>query len=432
MTAPAADGIRVHRNPRAAPRAESYGSARARILNQAGFVAAEEEISRWPGYAATPLHRLPGLAAKLGLAALHYKDECGRFGLKSFKALGGAYAVFRLLSKAVAARHGGEPVDSRQLIAGRWRDIVQTVTVTCATDGNHGRSVAWGAQLFGCRCVIYVHESVSEGRCAAIAQYGAEVIRVPGNYDDSVRHAADEARSNGWTVVSDTTYVGYREIPIDVMHGYGVMAREIVRALADERAGPSQARIAPSRREGAQRQGCTNDPPTHVFVQAGVGALAASVCAAFWLAWDARRPELVIVEPTRADCHFQSSMAGKPIAVTGDLDTVMAGLACGEVSPLAWEIVDAGANAYVVVDDRFALDAMRALAAPAPGDPAIVAGETGASGLAALLAAKDHTEIWQTLGLDGRSRVLLIGSEGDTDPEIYRQIVARAAGGVAT
>ena len=233
------------------------------------------------------------------------------------------------------------------------------------------------------------------------------MIRVPGNYDDSVRHAADEARRNGWTVVSDTTYEGYREIPIDVMHGYGVMAREIVRALADE-------------------------PPTHVFVQAGVGALAASVCAAFWLAWEARRPELVIVEPTQADCHFQSGVAGRPIAVTGDLDTVMAGLACGEVSPLAWEIVDAGANAYVVVDDRFALDAMRALAAPAPGDPAIVAGETGASGLAALLAAKDHAEIWQTLGLDGRSRVLLIGSEGDTDPEIYRQIVAPAGHKAAT
>ena len=224
-------------------------SARARILNQAGFVAAEEEISRWPGYAATPLHRLPGLAAKLGVAALHYKDECGRFGLKSFKALGGAYAVFRLLSKAVGARNGGEPVDSRQLIAGRWRDIVQAVTVTCATDGNHGRSVAWGARLFGCRCVIYVHASVSEGRCAAIAQYGAEVIRVPGNYDDSVRHAADEARRNGWTVVSDTTYEGYREIPIDVMHGYGVMAREIVRVLG-KRATDARVRAGRRRRAG--------------------------------------------------------------------------------------------------------------------------------------------------------------------------------------
>ena len=432
MNVPEGNGIRGYRNPRVAPRAELYGSARERILNQAGFIAAEREISRWPGHAETPLHHLPGLAARLGLGALHYKDECGRFGLKSFKALGGAYAVFRLLKKTVEARNGGQPVDSQQMIAGTYRDIVQTVTVTCATDGNHGRSVAWGARLFGCRCVIYVHESVSEGRCAAIAQHGADVIRVPGNYDDSVRHAANEARKNGWTVVSDTTYEGYREIPIDVMHGYGVMAREIVRALADERAGPSQARIAPSRKEGAQRQGCINDPPTHVFVQAGVGALAASVCAAFWLAWEARRPELVIVEPTHADCCFQSGKAGRPVAVTGNLDTVMAGLACGEVSPLAWEIVDAGASAYVVVDDRFALDAMRTLASPAPGDPAIVAGETGASGLAALLAAEGHEEIRRMLGLDARSRVLLIGSEGDTDPEIYRQIVAHAEREVAT
>ena len=407
MTMQEADGIRIHRNPRLAPRAEPYGSARERILNQAGFLAADEEISRWPGHAETPLHHLPGLAARLGVATLHYKDECGRFGLKSFKALGGAYAVFRLLGKAVEARNGGQPVDSRQLIGGRWHGIAQTVTVTCATDGNHGRSVAWGARLFGCRCVIYVHESVSEARFAAIAQYGADVIRVPGNYDDSVRHAANEARKNGWTVVSDTSYEGYREIPIDVMHGYGVMAREIVRRLADE-------------------------PPTHVFVQAGVGALAASVCAAFWLAWEARRPQLVIVEPMQADCHFQSGMAGRPITVSGNLDTVMAGLACGEVSPLAWEIVDAGASAYVAVDDRYALDAMRTLASPAPGDAAIVAGETGASGLAALLAAEGREEIRRTLDLGARSRVLLIGSEGDTDPQIYRQIVAHAENKVTT
>ena len=400
---PAADGIRVHRNPRAAPATEPYGTERSGILSHAGFAAADTEIRRWPGYAETPLRHLPGLAARLGVADLRYKDEGGRFGLKSFKALGGAYAVFRLLQQAIEARTPGQAVDSRDLIAGRWRSITQALTVTCATDGNHGRSVAWGAQLFGCRCVIYVHESVSEARCAAIAHYGADVVRVPGNYDDAVRHAADEARKYGWTVVSDTTYEGYREIPIDVMHGYGVMSYEIVRTMADA-------------------------PPTHVLVQAGVGALAASVCAAFWLAWGARRPRLVIVEPIEADCHFRSALAGRPVAVTGALDTVMAGLACGEVSPLAWEIVDAGASAYVAVDDRFALDAVRALASPAPGDPAIVAGETGASGLAALLAVQDRDSLRQALGLDALSRVLLIGSEGDTDPELWRRIVAHGEG----
>ncbi len=397
-----ADGIRVFPNPRAAARGESYGATRSAILSAAGFVAAEREILSWPGYVPTPLHLLNGLAAKLGIADLAYKDEGHRFGLKSFKALGGAYAVFRLLKARIETRNGGKPVSSAEVIAGKWRDIVAEVTVTCATDGNHGRSVAWGAQLFGCRCVIYIHQTVSEGRRAAIAHYGAEVLRVPGNYDDSVRHAAAEAQRNGWTVVSDTTYEGYRDIPVDVMHGYGVMSHEIIRQV------------------GLQA-------PTHVFVQAGVGALAASVCASFWLEWGPRRPAIIVVEPARADCFFQSALVGKPVVVEGDLDTVMAGLACGEVSPLAWEIVSAGADAYVVVDDGFALEAVRAFAMPVAGDPAVVSGETGAAGLAALLAARAHADLWQALGLNANSRVLLLGSEGDTDPEIYRSIVGRNA-----
>ena len=183
MTVLEADGVRIYRNARVAARATPYGPVRESILNDAGFVTAEEEIRRWPGHGVTPLHRLPRMGgARLGVAALYYKDEGGRFGLKSFKALGGAYAVFRVLEKAVEARNGGRPVTASELIAGACRDIVNAVTVTCATDGNHGRSVAWGAKLFGCRCVIYVHETVSPGRCAAIAQYGADVIRVPGDY----------------------------------------------------------------------------------------------------------------------------------------------------------------------------------------------------------------------------------------------------------
>jgi diaminopropionate ammonia-lyase len=390
--------IRCLRNPRVAPRTEAYGRVREQILNDAGFTAAEHEIRRWPGYAETLLLQLPRLAARLGVASIAYKDEGGRFGLKSFKALGGAYAVFRVLEKTIAARGGADRTDSGRMVEGAYANITRTVTVTCATDGNHGRSVAWGAQLFGCRCVIFVHERVSEARRAAIARYGAEVVRVPGNYDDSVRHAADEAQKRGWVVVSDTTYDGYREIPIDVMHGYGVLSREIVGAMADA-------------------------PPTHVFVQAGVGGLAASVCAVFWLAWGDQRPQVVIVEPMQADCHFRSARAGHPVAVGGSLDTVMAGLACGEVSPAAWDIVDAGANAFVAVDDSFALDAMRVLARPTPPDPAIVAGETGAAGLAAILAAQGRDEIRQALGLEPSSRVLLIGSEGDTDPDIYSRIV---------
>ncbi len=227
--------------------------------------------------------------------------------------------------------------------------------------------------------MIFVHEHVSQGRRDAIAHYGAEVREVKGNYDDAVRHAAATAAAEGWTVVSDTSYPGYRDIPLDVMHGYGVMAAEIAQQIGDE-------------------------PPTHVFAQAGVGALAAAVCASFWLRWEARRPSFVVVEPTRADCVYQSLAAGHPVVVGGSLDTVMAGLACGEVSELAWEILHHGANAAVAVDDAYALAAMRALAFPATGDPAIVAGETGGTGLAALLAAADDPEIRRHAGARRISR----------------------------
>jgi diaminopropionate ammonia-lyase len=393
---------RAIRNAHAAPPEEPYGAQRAAVMSGERFDAALAEISSWPGYAATPLHRLDALAAKLGLASLRYKDERGRFGLGSFKALGGAYAVANVLRHKVMEARGLPNVTSRQLLSGAFADLVRGATVTCATDGNHGRSVAWGARLFGCSCVIFVHQHVSQGRRDAIAKYGAEVREVEGNYDDAVRHAAATARTCGWTVVSDTSYPGYRDIPLDVMHGYGVMAAEI----ADQLGGT---------------------PPTHVLAQAGVGALAAAVCASFWLRWGEVRPRFVVVEPLHADCVYRSLEAGRPVVVGGSLDTVMAGLACGEVSELAWEILHGGANAAVALDDAYALEAMRLLARPAAGDPPIVAGETGGAGLGALLAARDYPEIRAALALDAGSRVLLLGSEGDTDPAIYREVVGRSA-----
>jgi diaminopropionate ammonia-lyase len=385
----------------AAPALESYGAARAKVLGEEGFAAAMAEISSWPGYAPTPLVHLDGLAGELGLAALSYKDERGRFGLGSFKALGGAYAVANVLRNKVMAARGLKHVSSKQLLAGEFADIVRSATVTCATDGNHGRSVAWGAQLFGCNCVIFVHEHVSQGRRDAIAKYGAEVREVKGNYDDAVKHAAATAKTEGWTVVSDTSYPGYRDIPTDVMHGYGVMAAEIERQMVD--------------------------PPTHVIAQAGVGALAAAVCASFWQHWGDRRPRFVVVEPVHADCVYRSLEAGRPVVVEGSLDTVMAGLACGEVSELAWEILRGGVNVAVAIDDAYALEAMRRLARPVAGDAPIVAGETGGAGLGVLLAAHDDGHLREVLALDARSRVLLLGSEGDTDPAIYREVVGRTA-----
>ncbi|MFZ9138735.1 MAG: pyridoxal-phosphate dependent enzyme, partial [Hylemonella sp.] len=185
-------------NPQAEPASADYGLKRQGVMNQTGFDAAYAEISSWPGYAPTPLLALPGLASELGLGQVFYKDERGRFGLGSFKALGGAYAVANVLRHKVMAARGLLAVSSRELLAGKHADIVSTAAVTCATDGNHGRSVAWGAQLFGCRCVIFVHEHVSQGRRDAIARYGAEVREVKGNYDDAVRHAAATAAAQGW------------------------------------------------------------------------------------------------------------------------------------------------------------------------------------------------------------------------------------------
>jgi len=351
----------------------AYGARQSAILNRAAFGEATREIRSWPGYAPTPLRALKSVAKLAGVARVDYKDESGRFGLGSFKALGGAYAVDRQLRQS--------------------RKAARDVVVTCATDGNHGRSVAWGAKRAGCRAVIYIHETVSEGRAQAIAAFGADVRRVPGTYDDAVRQAARDAADNDWIVVSDTSYPGYTEIPRDVMQGYTVMVDEALQALAQ--------------------------PPTHVFIQAGVGGLAAAVCGHLWESLGERRPRVIVVEPDRAACLFESARIGKAANIGGALDTAMAGLACGETSVIAWDILEEGASDFLTVTDEAAFACMRLLA------PEIVAGESAVAGLAGLLCAASRPEVSKKLGLGPDARVLLFGSEGDTDPELYRRIVGR-------
>ena len=226
----------------------AYGTAGSAVLGPEDWEGARAEISTWPGYRPTPLAELPGLAAALGIARLAVKDEGGRFGLGSFKALGGAYAVLRQLRARVAAETGETPT-TEDLLAGRFAKIAGSLTVCCATDGNHGRSVAWGAKTFGLPCVIYLHERVSAGREAAIARFGAEIRRFKGTYDDSVHQAAEDAAKNGWTVVSDTSYEGYREIPRDVMAGYAVMAAEALEQWGERAANP-RFRAGRGRRPG--------------------------------------------------------------------------------------------------------------------------------------------------------------------------------------
>ncbi len=391
-------------NPDAAP-GRPYGAAETAVLGPADWQAARAEVSTWPGYAPTPLVDLPGLAAALGVDRLAIKDEGGRFGLGSFKALGGAYAVLRQLKARVAAETGETP-STDHLLAGRHAEIAHGLTVCCATDGNHGRSVAWGARTFGLPCVIYLHEHVSAGREAAIARFGAEVRRVEGTYDDSVRRAAEDAARNGWTVVSDTSYEGYREIPRDVMAGYAVMAAEALEQWGEGPPGPG---------------------PTHVFLQAGVGGLAAGVCGYLWETLGERRPRFLVVEPDRAACLFASAAEGRATTVGGDLDTIMAGLACGQTSLIAWDILRHGADGFMTLPDASAELCMRLLAEGVAGDPPLVAGESAVAGLAGLICARRRPELAAALGLDADSRVLLFSTEGDTDPELYRELVGRTA-----
>lgn len=379
----------------------AYPEALKPTLSLAAFERAKAVIGQWPGYAETPLVSLPALSAELGVASVAYKDEGGRFGLGSFKALGGAYAVFRLLAAELEKRTG-KPVDTALLAAGKLGELTRDITVTCATDGNHGRSVAWGARLFGAKAVIFIHATVSEGRAEAIRRHGAEVVRTAGNYDDSVREADRSAKANGWFVVSDTSYPGYVDVPRDVMQGYAVMVAE---ALARE---PN---------------------PTHVFIQGGVGGLAAAVTAQLWETLGAKRPVIVVVEPDQAACLYESAKAGKPTVVEGALDTIMAGLACGEPSLIAWPILAGGVSGFMAIPDGAAADAMRLLASGTAG-ATVVGGESGVAGLAGLIIAAGRPDWRHALKLDGASRVLLFGSEGDTDPELYAKIVGKTGDAV--
>lgn len=390
-------------NP-AANRMTPYGARRSEILGADALALAQRELTQWQGYAVTPLHSLPALAQAMGVASVHYKDEGSRFGLGSFKALGGAYAVARLLCRELGAQLG-RTLTTQDLLTPELHALCGGITVTCATDGNHGRSVAWGAQLFGCQCVIYIHATVSEGRKEAIAQYGAQVVRTAGNYDDAVRQADLDAKQYGRFVISDTSYPGYMEVPRDVMQGYQLMVEEAAQQLPER--------------------------PTHIFVQAGVGGLAAAVCGYFWERDAGDRPIYVVVEPDKADCLTQSAKAGQLTAVTGDIDTLMAGLACGEVSHLAWEILEKGTDAFCVIPDDAAVAAMRLLAHPLGNDPVIVAGESAVAGVAAAIAASQSDAARQTLGLDADSRILFFGSEAATDPALYEQLVGESAEAVA-
>ena len=389
-------------NPRE-QRDADFGAEQQAVFDDDSHRAAWQSIRAWPGYAPTPLRSLRGVAEAAGVASVHYKDESTRFGLGSFKPLGGAYAVACLLISEIEKQVPAASVEVSDILEGRYSQITSRITVTAATDGNHGRAVAWGARMFGCRCVIYIHETVTRGREQAIAAYGAEVRRNPGTFDDAVRKAQQTADQEGWFVIPDTTDGSVIEAPRNVMRGYTVLVAEALEQLPYD------------------------GPPTHLFLQAGVGGMAAATLAQLWQIYGAARPRVILVEPKTAACWYLSLEAGRPVTAGGDLESIMAGLACGEVSQLAWMLLAPGASAAMKIDDSAAADCMRLLAEGRYGDPPIAAGESAVAGLAGLLAVAAKETDRRTLGLDSNSRVLLFGTEGATDPDTFRQIVGRTA-----
>lgn len=348
--------------------------------------------------APTPLRELIALGRSLNLGALHVKDESARLGLGSFKALGGAYALMILVQEEAARRYDRE-IEIEELLSDEVRAIASTMTFACATDGNHGRSVAQGAQLMGASAVIFVHAGVSEARIEAIARFGALIVRVDGTYDDSVAEASRVAGEKGWTVLSDTSWPGYERIPGLVMQGYTAMVQEILSDLPL--------------------------PPTHVFLQAGVGGLAAGVAGHMAVVLGTDRPHVTVVDPARAACLYESAKAGRPVKVPETQSTIMAMLECYEPSLVAFRILERVADGFMTIDEADIPPAMIRLADPLEGDPPIVSGESGCAGLAGLFAVLREPALAAEIGLGPKARVLVINTEGATDPALYVALVGR-------
>lgn len=387
------------------PKREAKDISKAREMFPIGTAFTSRKFHRQiPGYRISPLLALPHLATKFCLGGIWVKDEASRLELNSFKVLGGSFALYRFIQERLGI--SDEEMSYEFLLSKEVKNRLGSITFSSATDGNHGRGIAWAAQKLGHPCVIYVHSETSKPRIDAIRSYGATVKIIEGTYDDAVKQIVLDSAKNGWSVISDTSWEGYTTIPTWIMQGYATMLLEA--------------------QEQFSAMGIIK--PTHVFVQAGVGALAASVIGFYHSLFGQDAPISVVVEPSDAACLLYSASKDddKPHAVDGDLDTIMAGLACGEPSPIAWDILKDTTDAFVAVPDYIAAKGMRIYATPLKGDPFIVSGESGAVTLGALVSImkeKDATELREALKLNEDSQVLLFNTEGNTDPVQFRQII---------
>ena len=359
----------------------------------------------FPQYSITPLARLDGMAKHLGLGSLFVKDESYRFGLNAFKVLGGSFAMARYIAQQMGRDVGEMTYD--YLTSEAFRQEFGQATFFTATDGNHGRGVAWAANKLGQKAVVHMPKGSAKSRFDNIAKEGAKVTIEEVNYDDCVRMAAAEAaETKHGVVVQDTAWAGYEEIPAWIMQGYGTMANEAAEQL---------------------RQLEVNRP-THVFVQAGVGSLAGAVVGYFTNLYPNNPPKFVVMEAKAADCLYRGAVAGdgEPRIVDGDLTTIMAGLACGEPNILSWDILRNHVSAFVSCPDWVSARGMRMLGMPVKGDPSVVSGESGAVGMgliSAIMEDDTYRDLREHLELDRFSQVLMFSTEGDTDPEKYRRIL---------
>ena len=356
----------------------------------------------FPEYKETPLANLDALAKELGVASIHVKDESYRFGLNAFKVLGGSYTIGNYIAKKLGVSISELPYE--KLISPEVKEKIGQITFVTATDGNHGRGIAWTANRLNQKSVVYMPKGSAQERLHNIQALGADASITELNSDDAVRLAKEGQDQYGWVLVQDTAWDGYEEIPGWIMEGYTTMAAEATEQLNGEK-------------------------PTHVFLQAGVGAMSGAICGYFAsLYGDEERPVITIVEPDQADCIYQTAKAndGHLHFVTGDMNSIMAGLCCGEPCSIGWNVLRDHADHFISMPDYVAAEGMRILGNPLSGDPKVISGESGASTLgfvAEVLRNPELEGLKKELGLNRDSRILCFSTEGDTDRENYRRIV---------
>ncbi|MBB6623619.1 diaminopropionate ammonia-lyase [Clostridium gasigenes] len=374
------------------------------FLSKEEIAKARDFHKSFPQYKETPLVNLENLSKDLGLGGIYIKDESYRFGLNAFKVLGGSFAMAKYMAQKLNKDISELPYE--KLISSELREELGEVTFVTATDGNHGRGVAWTANKLKQKSVVYMPKGSSQVRLENIRKEGAEASITDMNYDDAVRLAAKYAEGKNRIIIQDTAWEGYEEIPAWIMQGYGTMGLEALNQLNEYKV----------------------EKPTHIFIQAGVGSLAGGIQGFFASVFNEDCPKTVIVESNLADCLYKSAVAsdGNLRIVDGDMQTIMAGLACGEANTIGWEVLKEHSDTFVSSPDYVAANGMRVLGNPLRGDKKVISGESGAVTLGLLyeiMKNPKYKDLKESLKLDESSKVLLFSTEGDTDPEKYKEIV---------